>query len=75
AVHGELGAILAGELPGRQDDARVTVFDSTGIALQDLAAAVAAIEAANELGLGSRVRLADAGDADMWAALAVRSLA
>ncbi|HEX7039642.1 MAG TPA: ornithine cyclodeaminase family protein [Trueperaceae bacterium] len=73
AVHGELGAILAGELPGRQDDARVTVFDSTGIALQDLAAAVAAIEAAHELGLGSRVRLADAGDADVWAALAVRS--
>lgn len=73
AVHGELGAVLAGELPGRRDDSRVTVFDSTGIALQDLAASVAAIEAASELGLGRRVRLADAGDADVWAALAGRS--
>lgn len=66
AVHGSLGAICAGELPGRQDDSTLTIFDSTGIALQDLAAAAATIEAAAVLGLGSKRRLADATVADIW---------
>jgi ornithine cyclodeaminase/alanine dehydrogenase-like protein (mu-crystallin family) len=39
---GELGAVLAGETPGRPGAAAVTLFDSTGLAIQDLAIAVAA---------------------------------
>jgi ornithine cyclodeaminase/alanine dehydrogenase-like protein (mu-crystallin family) len=46
-----LGAVLAGEEPGRESDADVTVFDSTGLAIQDLAIALAAIEQADELDL------------------------
>jgi alanine dehydrogenase len=47
----ELGAVLAGEEPGRQADSDVTLFDSTGLAIQDLAIALAAMERAGELDL------------------------
>jgi ornithine cyclodeaminase/alanine dehydrogenase-like protein (mu-crystallin family) len=40
----ELGAVLAGESHGRQDNSDVTLFDSTGLAIQDLAIALAAME-------------------------------
>ncbi|HKP90202.1 MAG TPA: hypothetical protein VJT75_09535, partial [Thermoleophilaceae bacterium] len=33
----ELGAVLTGEAPGRPSDEAVTLFDSTGLAIQDLA--------------------------------------
>jgi ornithine cyclodeaminase/alanine dehydrogenase-like protein (mu-crystallin family) len=46
-----LGAVLAGEAPGRESDSDVTVFDSTGLAIQDLAIALAAIGRAAELDL------------------------
>jgi ornithine cyclodeaminase/alanine dehydrogenase-like protein (mu-crystallin family) len=41
---GELGAVLAGETPGRPGPSAVTLFDSTGLAIQDLAIAAAAYE-------------------------------
>ncbi len=41
----ELGAVLAGEAPGRPGLESVTLFDSTGLAVQDLAVAAAALEA------------------------------
>ena len=47
----ELGAVLAGQAPGRKSDEEVTVFDSTGLAIQDLAIALAAMERANALDL------------------------
>jgi alanine dehydrogenase len=47
----ELGAVLAGDAPGRQDDSDVTLFDSTGLAIQDLAIALEAMERADELDL------------------------
>ncbi len=42
----DLGAVLAGDAPGRGDRGAVTLFDSTGLAIQDLAIAIAAYEAA-----------------------------
>jgi alanine dehydrogenase len=33
----ELGAVLAGEAPGRRSEEDITAFDSTGLAIQDLA--------------------------------------
>ena len=44
----ELGAVLAGDAPGRADPDAVTLFDSTGLAIQDLAVAAAALEAWRE---------------------------
>jgi ornithine cyclodeaminase/alanine dehydrogenase-like protein (mu-crystallin family) len=40
----ELGAVLTGEAPGRRDDDDMTLFDSTGLAIQDLAIAHAVLE-------------------------------
>jgi ornithine cyclodeaminase/alanine dehydrogenase-like protein (mu-crystallin family) len=47
----ELGAVLTGEATGRSSDDEATVFDSTGLAIQDLAIAVAALERTDELDL------------------------
>ena len=47
----ELGAVLAGDAEGRRSDEEATVFDSTGLAIQDLAIALAAMERADELDL------------------------
>ncbi|WP_044870101.1 ornithine cyclodeaminase family protein [Pseudomonas sp. LFM046] len=34
-IHGELGEILLGTKPGRENDEEITIFDSTGMAIQD----------------------------------------
>ena len=47
----ELGAVLVGEAEGRRSEDEVTVFDSTGLAIQDLAIALAAMERVDELAL------------------------
>src|SRR5437870_9342101 len=47
----ELGAVLTGEAEGRRTEDEATVFDSTGLAIQDLAIALAAMERADELEL------------------------
>ena len=47
----ELGAVLVGEAEGRRSDDEITIFDSTGLAIQDLAVAIAAFERAGELDL------------------------
>ena len=47
----QLGDVLAGEAPGRQHDDDITLFDSTGLAIQDLAIAKAALARASELDL------------------------
>jgi ornithine cyclodeaminase/alanine dehydrogenase-like protein (mu-crystallin family) len=41
----ELGAVLAGAAPGRPGPEAVTLFDSTGLAIQDLAIAAVALQA------------------------------
>ena len=46
-----LGDVLSGAAAGRGSDDEITVFDSTGLAIQDLAIALAALERANELDL------------------------
>ena len=46
-----LGDVLAGTASGRQSDDEITVFDSTGLAIQDLAIALAAMEKAGDLDL------------------------
>jgi ornithine cyclodeaminase/alanine dehydrogenase-like protein (mu-crystallin family) len=47
----ELGAVLAGDAAGRSDADEITLFDSTGLAIQDLAIAIAALEGAAQLDL------------------------
>ena len=47
----QLGDVLAGAAEGRHSPDDITIFDSTGLAIQDLAIALAAIEGADELDL------------------------
>jgi ornithine cyclodeaminase/alanine dehydrogenase-like protein (mu-crystallin family) len=47
----ELGDVLAGEAEGRRLEDEITTFDSTGLAIQDLAIALAALERRDELEL------------------------
>jgi alanine dehydrogenase len=49
----ELGAVLLGEADGRRSAGDITLFDSTGLAIQDLAIAKAALAKAPELGLAT----------------------
>jgi ornithine cyclodeaminase/alanine dehydrogenase-like protein (mu-crystallin family) len=46
-----LGAVLLGDAPGRESRDDVTIFDSTGLAIQDLAIAVTALERSGGLDL------------------------
>jgi alanine dehydrogenase len=56
-VHAELGALAAGSRPGRTDKRQITVFDSTGTALQDVAAAELVYRRAAAAGRGIPVAL------------------
>ena len=47
----QLGDVLAGTAPGRRSPDEMTVFDSTGLAIQDLAIALVALEHAETLDL------------------------
>ncbi|MBI4622486.1 MAG: ornithine cyclodeaminase family protein [Verrucomicrobia bacterium] len=53
-VRAELGEIVAGLKPGRRSADEIVLFDSTGTALQDAAAALVAYERAVARGLGTR---------------------
>ncbi|MFJ8888788.1 ornithine cyclodeaminase family protein [Streptomyces sp. NPDC102402] len=53
----ELGEVLAGTKPGRTSDSDLTLFDSVGVGLQDLAVARLLIDAAHARGAGTRIEL------------------
>lgn len=51
-ICGEIGALLAGEKPGRENDREITIFDTTGMGVQDNVTAVRVYETARTKGLG-----------------------
>lgn len=56
-LQSEIGAVIAGTATGRVQDSDVTVFDSTGIALQDLASGAKLLKKAEEMHIGTVVEL------------------
>jgi ornithine cyclodeaminase len=52
-----IGAVINGTHPGRSSDDEITLFDGTGVGLQDLAVASVAARIARARGLGEVVRL------------------
>jgi ornithine cyclodeaminase/alanine dehydrogenase-like protein (mu-crystallin family) len=58
-VHAELADVVVGRRPGRTRDDEVTIFDSSGTALEDVAAAIAVYESARAVGRGTRAKLDD----------------
>lgn len=57
-IRAEVGEVLAGTAPGRTSDDELTVFDSLGLAVEDLFAAEYLLRRAVELGRGTKVAFA-----------------
>jgi ornithine cyclodeaminase len=55
SFRGSLGEVIAGLCEGRRDSQEITLFDGTGVALQDLVVADLAVRLAATRGLGSQV--------------------
>jgi alanine dehydrogenase len=51
----ELGLVVVGEFPGREDSGEITLFESQGIALEDVALAARIYEQAMKAGIGERL--------------------
>jgi alanine dehydrogenase len=57
-VHADLGEVVAGKKPGRESKEEIIIFDSTGMALQDVAASAFLYEKAQHDGSGVRFNFA-----------------
>ncbi len=55
-VYATIGEVIAGLKPGRESEEEITIFDSTGLAIQDVATASVVFERAKESGTGSYVK-------------------
>jgi len=56
-IYASLGEIVIGEKPGRQNPDEITVFKSCGLAIQDIATALAIYNAAKAKGVGTQVEI------------------
>lgn len=53
----ELGEVINGTRPGRRDDTEITLYNSVGVGIQDIATARLAVDLAREAGLGTEIAL------------------
>ena len=56
-IDAEIGEIVNGDRPGRQNDQEITFFKSVGLAVQDAVTAAAVLKAAEQKGLGTVIRM------------------
>jgi ornithine cyclodeaminase/alanine dehydrogenase len=56
-IHAEIGEILLGKKIGRENEEEITLFDSTGLAVQDIAAANVVYQLAKQKEMGQLVKL------------------
>ncbi len=56
-IHGELGEVVTGKIPARENDEEITVFKSVGVGVQDLVSADLVVRKGVEKGRGSIVSL------------------
>jgi ornithine cyclodeaminase len=56
-IHGEIGEVASGKIPGRESVEETTFFKSVGLAVQDVAVAEYVRQRAEELGLGLDVEI------------------
>jgi alanine dehydrogenase len=52
-IHGDLGAVVNGTIPGRENDSEITLFKSVGLAIQDISCAALVYQQAVEQGVGT----------------------
>lgn len=55
-IYAQIGEIVADLYPGRENDREITIFDSTGLAIQDVATGYVVYRNAMKAGIGSRMR-------------------
>jgi len=55
SFRGSIGQVIEGMCDGRRNDEEITIFDGTGVSLQDLVVAALAVRMAEEKGLGASV--------------------
>lgn len=56
-IHAQIGEILTGKVPGRTSKEEITIFDSTGLAIQDVAAGSIVYKKALDTGKGVRLKV------------------
>ncbi|MHC5226863.1 ornithine cyclodeaminase family protein [Enterococcus sp. LJL99] len=56
-IAGEIGAVILGQIEGRRTAEEITIYDTTGIALQDLAVTKQVLDQAEKMGIGQLVDL------------------
>lgn len=56
-IHGSLGDVLAKKIPGRSGETEITIFDSTGLAIQDVALAWVLYQEARSRGVGAALSI------------------
>lgn len=61
-IRAELGEVLLGQAPGRSDDEEITLFNSLGLAVEDLASAQVIWREAQRQGLGTAVPFGESGE-------------
>jgi alanine dehydrogenase len=54
-IYGELGEIVAGLKPGRTSDDEITIFDSTGLSIQDVITSWHVLRTAEKKGIGNEI--------------------
>jgi len=54
-IRATIGEVVAGKVPGRSSEEEITVFDSTGLAIQDVATATRVHQKALEMGIGTKL--------------------
>ena len=54
-IYAKIGDIVNGDKPGRESDEEITVFDSTGLAVQDIVTAWNIYQKAMERGMGQKI--------------------
>lgn len=54
-IHARIGDVVNGTMPGRESDTEITVFDSTGLAVQDVVTAWNIREKAIKMGVGQKI--------------------
>ena len=53
-IHAEIGEIILGKKPGRENDEEITIFDTVGMAIQDIMMAKMLFETATAKGMGTK---------------------
>lgn len=56
-IYADIGEIVSGKKPGRESDDEITIFKSTGIAVQDMSTALLVYKLAEEKGVGAKIRV------------------